>query len=75
MTAQIIPWPSETPTVGLDVVGPALGIGLTVAHELARSGDLPVPVLRLGRKYRVPTAALRSLLGLPTERPAVEVSP
>lgn len=42
----------------------ALGIGRSKAYELARTGEWPTPVLRLGTRYRVPTAPLRELLGL-----------
>lgn len=42
----------------------ALGIGRTVAYELVRRGEFPVPVLRVGTQYRVPTAPLRELLGV-----------
>lgn len=64
--ATLIPPAEETPTVGLEVAGPALGIGMTRAYELAQSGQLTdgVPVLRVGAKYRVPTATLRRALGL-----------
>jgi hypothetical protein len=41
-----------------------LGIGRTSAHELARAGTFPVPVLRLGRRYVVPVAPLLRLLGV-----------
>lgn len=42
-----------------------LGIGRTTAYELARRGEFPVPVLKVGSRYRVVTANLRELLGLP----------
>lgn len=42
----------------------ALGIGRTKAHQLARSGTFPVPVLRLGSSYRIRTADLWALLGI-----------
>jgi len=42
----------------------ALGIGLTLAYELARAGSFPVRLLRLGRQYRVPTADLLRALGV-----------
>jgi hypothetical protein len=35
-----------------------LGIGRTKAHELPRAGQFPVPVLRFGRRYLVPTAPI-----------------
>ncbi|MEV6504248.1 hypothetical protein AB0M53_43075 [Streptomyces prunicolor] len=44
----------------------ALGIGRTRAFELVRQGEFPVPVLRVGSTWRVPTAPLLSLLGLAT---------
>ena len=46
----------------------ALGIGRTTADELVRTGRWPTPVLRLGNRIRVPTAALRELLSL-SDRP------
>lgn len=42
----------------------ALNIGRTVAYQLARDGQFPVPVLRLGASYRVRTADLWALLGI-----------
>lgn len=42
----------------------ALHIGRSVGYELARSGEFPCPVLRVGRQYRVPTAGLRQALGI-----------
>ena len=44
--------------VDLVTAGKVLGIGRTRAFELARRGEFPVPVLRVGHTYRVPTAAL-----------------
>lgn len=40
-----------------------LGIGRTLAYELARRGELP-GVLRLGRVYRVSIPALEKTLGI-----------
>ena len=53
--------------VSTDLVtaGAVLGIGRTTAHALARAGRFPVPVLRVGRRYRVPVAPILQLLGLP----------
>jgi hypothetical protein len=42
----------------------AVNIGRTKAHELARAGEFPVPVLRLGASYRVRTADLLVFLGI-----------
>jgi len=41
-----------------------LGIGRTTAHALARAGQFPVPVLRIGHRYRVPVAPILRLLDL-----------
>ncbi len=51
-------------SVDLVTAAKALGIGRTTAYQLARAGELPVPVLRLGVRYRVPTAALLAVLGI-----------
>ncbi len=48
--------------VDLVTAARALGLGRTKAQELARSGQWPTPLLRLGAQYRVPTAALLRLL-------------
>jgi excisionase family DNA binding protein len=47
-----------------------LGIGVTHAWELARSGDLPT--VRLGRRRLVPIGALAALAGIDV-RQAVEL--
>jgi predicted site-specific integrase-resolvase len=53
--------------VDLVTAAKALGIGRTRAFELARRGEFPVPVLRVGMTYRVPTTPLRRLLGIEGE--------
>ncbi|WP_211228442.1 helix-turn-helix domain-containing protein [Glycomyces tenuis] len=40
-----------------------LGIGRTVAYRLAKDGEFPVQVLRIGHSYRVPVLRLLELLG------------
>lgn len=52
--------------VTLDVpsAGQFLGIGRTRAYRLARSGEFPCRVLRIGGTWRVPTAGVLALLGL-----------
>jgi hypothetical protein len=54
--------------VDLVTAGRALGIGRTRAFELARRGEFPVPVLRVGLTYRVPTAPLLKALGVDVGR-------
>ena len=49
----------------LVTAGAVLGIGRTKSHELARRGEFPVPIFKVGNTWRVPIAGLRSLLGLP----------
>jgi excisionase family DNA binding protein len=52
--------------VDLLTAAAVLGIGRTTAYELVRTGRWPTPVLRLGSRIRVPTAALHELLSLST---------
>lgn len=55
-------WP---PTVDLyPTAAQALGIGRSRAYEMARRGDFPVPVLRLGRSLKVTRASMLRFLGL-----------
>jgi hypothetical protein len=51
-------------TVDLPTAGRAFGIGRTKAHELARNGTFPCPVLRVGNTYRVGRAAILRSLGI-----------
>jgi hypothetical protein len=50
-------------TVDLTVAGRALGLGRTLAYDLAKRGAFPVRLLRLGVKYRVSRADLLRYLG------------
>jgi hypothetical protein len=54
--------------VDLVTGGKAFGMGRTKSYQLAREGQFPVPVLRLGGAYRVRTADLLAKLGI--EAPA-----
>lgn len=42
----------------------ALGISRPVAYSLAKNDELPVPVIRLGRRMVVSRAAVDALLGV-----------
>ena len=53
--------------VDLVTAATARGIGRTTAYEMVRTGRWPTPVLRLGNRIRIPTAALRELLSLSTD--------
>jgi hypothetical protein len=50
-------------TTDVETAGAVLGIGRTKAYELAQVGEFPVKILRVGRRYLVPTPALLELLG------------
>ena len=60
--AEIADLPAVTDLV---TAGRALGLGRTKAYDLARAGQFPCPLIRAGRTWLVPTAGLRTLLGLP----------
>ena len=63
-------------TVGLVEAGRALGIGRSSAYQLARDGQFPCPLIRVGALYRVPTAGLLRLLQLtPPPTPSVPSVP
>ncbi|WP_433894551.1 hypothetical protein [Streptomyces sp. CA-111067] len=50
--------------VDLETANRALGLGRSKGYELAKHGQYPCRVLRLGNSYRVVTAELQALLGL-----------
>jgi hypothetical protein len=60
----------ELPVV-MDLVtaGRALGLGRTKSYELAKAGQFPCRLIRVGKSYMVPTAELLTLLGLDPHRP------
>lgn len=49
-------------TTDVEVAGEILGIGRTKAYEMAKNGDFPVKILRIGRRYKVSVPALLKLL-------------
>ena len=49
-------------TTDVATAGAILGIGRSKAYELAKTGEFPVNVLRVGRRYLVPTNAILALL-------------
>ena len=50
-------------TTDVATAGAILGIGRSKAYELAKNDEFPVAILRVGRRYLVPTSALITLLG------------
>ena len=51
------------PTVDLLVAGRLLGIERSATYRARKAGD--IPAVKVGRQFRVPTAKLREMLGLP----------
>lgn len=51
-------------TVDVETAGALLGIGRSKSYQLAKAGEFPVRVLRIGRRYLVPTNVLLQLLGI-----------
>jgi hypothetical protein len=51
-------------TTDIETAGAILGVGRTKAYELARTGQFPVKVLRIGKRYVVPVPAILRLLDL-----------
>lgn len=49
-------------TTDVVTAGKFLGISRTTAYQLARRGAFPLPLIRVGAQYRVPTAALIAAL-------------
>ena len=54
-------------TVDIGTATRALGLGRSTGYDLARRGEFPCRVLRLGSSYRVPTADLLRVLGMVPE--------
>ena len=50
-------------TTDLETAADVIGIGRTLAYELAKTGEFPIRLLRLGRRVVVPTADLLRFLG------------
>ncbi|AMS02792.1 hypothetical protein SEA_YEEZY_47 [Gordonia phage Yeezy] len=46
----------------LQTAAEALGISKSAAYKLAAADEFPVPVIRWGTRYSVPTAGLREVL-------------
>jgi len=59
-----IPDPEVRPTIKPEEAFALLGCGRTNGYEMIRAATFPVPVLRLGRTIRIPTAPLLEVLGL-----------
>jgi hypothetical protein len=63
-TSPTLPDPVRTPTLPLwPDAAQLLGLGKYSAYEAVRTGQWPTTVIRVGRKFRIPTAELLRLLG------------
>jgi hypothetical protein len=62
-------------TVDLMTTARALGISKTVAYQLARAGQYPVPLYRVGVRYRCLRSTLLTHLGIADPTAAHEPSP
>ncbi|MEV7629396.1 helix-turn-helix domain-containing protein [Actinoplanes sp. NPDC089786] len=51
-------------TTDVETAGSILGIGRSKAYDLAKKGEFPVRVIRVGRTYLVPVWAILELLGV-----------
>jgi predicted DNA-binding transcriptional regulator AlpA len=51
-------------TTDVETAGAILGIGRSKAYALAKAGEFPVRVLRVGRSYVVPVPAILEALGV-----------
>jgi predicted DNA-binding transcriptional regulator AlpA len=74
MTPTGAPWTAERiralgPVTDVPTAAAIFGLSRSVAYDLARTGDLPVPVLRFGGRYRIPVAAILTALHMPLEPP------
>lgn len=52
-------------TVPLPDACTVLGIGESSGYAAVKKDEFPVPVIKIGGRYTVPTAPLRQILGLP----------
>lgn len=50
----------SSPTISVEAYAQVMGIGRSLAYDLAREGS--IPVIRLGRRLRVPSAAVLRIL-------------
>lgn len=56
------------PAIDVMTAAKVLGLGRSGAYRAVKDGTLPT--FKIGGQYRVPTAKLREMLGLPKQDPA-----
>ena len=62
MSKNTIPDPEDSPFVNVPQAAKLLGVGRESAYRAVKSGE--IPSIRIGKKIRIPVAALRRLAGL-----------
>jgi predicted site-specific integrase-resolvase len=58
----MLPSPSERPVISADEAFAVLGIDRTTGYRAIRDGTFPLPVIRVGRVFRIPTVPLVRML-------------
>jgi excisionase family DNA binding protein len=61
-------------TYKIEEVAQLLGISMPTAYRAATDDHLPVPVIRVGRRYLVSRAALNEFLGIEENAPQAPAS-
>ncbi len=56
----------------VETAGSIFGLSRTQAYAAVKKGVFPVGVIRIGRRYLVPTAPILRLLGLEPDRPTAD---
>lgn len=73
MPVTEIPAVSERPTLTIPEAGAILGMKRSAAYRGVNDGRIPA-VYVTAATMRVPTASLRTMLGLPIDGPAITLS-
>jgi predicted DNA-binding transcriptional regulator AlpA len=69
----VIPTPDDRAVMTAEEAFDHLGIDRSTGYKAIRDGTFPVPVIRVGRLIRVPTAPLRRALHLEPAKPPASV--
>ncbi len=75
MAIRPLPNRDDRSCVSADEAFRYLGIDRTTGYRAIKAGSFPLPVIRVGRTIRIPTAALRSLLELDAQPLASSAQP
>lgn len=59
-----LPDPRRQPTLSLEEAARLFGVSRAMAYDLANRGQFPGPILKIGSRWRVPTAPALAMLGL-----------